>query len=72
MAPGSGSDKPGFVEIFDSNGSLGRIPVPMLQMAQVEWSKDKAEIKLIGEWDFVKVTCYYWSEKQDKKIFVRK
>ena len=75
MAPGSSSDKPGFVEIFkqESNQkrvSLGRIPVPMLQMAGVEWMSQGAVVALVGEWDFEKRTCYYWSEDGNQKIYV--
>ena len=72
MSPGSGSDKPGFAEIIDDKGSLGRIPIPMLQLAGIKWNKDTAEIELIGEWNLVKRTCYYWSKDGNEKIFVKK
>jgi hypothetical protein len=57
MAPGSSGDKPCFVEIFDVSNqgarrSMGRLPVPMLQLAALEWTTDGAEIPLIGAWDF--------------------
>jgi hypothetical protein len=75
MAPGSSSDKPGFVEIFkkDPSGkrtSLGRIPVPMLQLSGVKWFSSGAVVELVGEWDFEKRTCYYWSEDGNRKIYV--
>lgn len=75
MAPGSSSDKPGFVEIFKQDSSekrisLGRIPVPMLQMSGVKWTPHGAVVELVGEWDFGKRTCYYWSEGGNKKIYV--
>ncbi len=71
MPIGSSGDKPGFVEIFDRDGeSMGRIPVPMLQLANVEWTPTGAEVMMIGSWDFGKGECYYWSET-DEKIMVR-
>ena len=71
MPIGSSGDKPGFVEIFDQDGeSMGRIPVPMLQLANVEWTPTGAEVMMIGSWDFGKGECYYWSET-DEKIMVR-
>lgn len=73
MAPGSSSDKPCFVKIVDSMGeNYGEIPVPMIQMAGVEWHTNDANIRLVGEWDFIQRTCYYWSEDQNQKIYVRK
>lgn len=70
--PGSSSDKPVFVEIFKKGGaSLGRIPVPMLQMSAVRWERDGASVDLVGEWDFVKDSCFYWDESQNHKIYVR-
>ena len=73
MMPGSSGDKAGFVKIVDVAGkSYGEIPVPMLQMAEIEWHASGAEIFLIGEWDFAKKTCYYWSEDQEHQIFVRR
>ncbi len=69
--PGAGSDKPGFVEIFQrGKGSLGRIPVAMLQLAEVSWEPPGAVVKGIGEWDFDRHTCFYWSESQDRRIWV--
>ncbi len=71
MPPGSSGDKPGHVEIFDRGGrSMGRIPVPTLQMSNVEWTPTGAEVSMIGSWDFAKDECYYWSET-DEKIIVR-
>lgn len=71
MPMGSSGDKPGFVEIFDQNGeSMGRIPVPMLQLSNVEWTPTGAQVMMIGGWDFAKGECYYWSET-DEKIMVR-
>jgi len=70
--PGSSSDKPVFVEIFRKGGaSLGRIPVPMLQMSAVRWERDSARVELVGEWDFVKDSCFYWDETGNYKIYVR-
>jgi hypothetical protein len=69
MMPGSSSDKPCFVEIFDRNGeSMGRIPVPMLQLVDMEWAPNGAEVKMIGGWDFDKGEYWYWSEDQTEKI----
>lgn len=53
--PGSGRDKACFVEIRDRNKgvSLGRVPVPTIQMAEVEWMTNSANIKLIAEWDLL-------------------
>ncbi len=71
MPMGSSGDKPGFVEIFDQDGdSMGRIPVPMLQLANVEWTPTGARVMMIGSWDFAKDECYYWNETQEK-IMVR-
>jgi len=71
MAPGSSSDKPGFVEIFKKGaGSLGRIPVPMLQMSGVKWESPGASVAMVGEWDFVQGTCYYWGDGGNRKIYV--
>jgi hypothetical protein len=73
MAPGSSSDKPGYVEIFNKNGdSLGEIPVPMLQLAGVDWKPNGADVEMIGEWDFSKGDCYYWDESGNKKIYVKR
>ena len=72
MMPGSSSDKPCFVEIVDSTGtSMGKIPVPMLQMAIITWGKNKASIKMVGEWDFMKNSCYYWEEYGNQKIIIK-
>jgi hypothetical protein len=72
MAPGSSSDKPGYVEIFTKNGeSMGEIPVPMLQLAGVYWKQNGADVEMIGEWDFINGDCYYWDESGNKKMYVR-
>ena len=72
MSPGSSSDKPCFVKILKKDGaSLGEIPVPMLQMADIEWSTTGASIKLVGEWDFKLKTCYHWAEDGNTKIYVK-
>jgi hypothetical protein len=73
MSPGSSGDKPGFVEIFDRDGeSMGRIPVPMLQLSNVQWTPTGAEVLMIGSWDFAKGECYYWTDMGNKKIYVRR
>lgn len=67
MMPGGSSDKPGYVEVFDQNSqSLGEMPVPMVQLAQIEWLNAGARIKLIGEWDFEAGTCIYWDQDGQK------
>jgi hypothetical protein len=72
MSPGSSSDKPGFVEIFNKNGeSMGRVPVPSLQLGGVLWKPDGADVQMIGEWNFKNGSCYYWDESGSKKIFVK-
>ncbi|WP_415894060.1 hypothetical protein ACMXYN_06730 [Neptuniibacter sp. PT8_73] len=72
MMPGSSSDKPGFIKIVDEhNNDLGEIPLPMLQLADLKWTKEGAEVKLIGEWDFTNAYCFYWDEQGNKKIFVK-
>ena len=72
MAPGSSSDKPCFVEIFDDRqGSLGEIPVDMIQIAGVDWTEGGAEIPSAGEWNFKKGYCYYWDEDGNKRIFTK-
>lgn len=72
MPIGSSSDKPGYVKIVDENGNnLGEIPVPMLQMAEVEWTAEGAEVRLIGEWNFSNNLCYYWDETGNRRIYVK-
>ncbi len=72
MTPGSSSDKSGYVEIFDNySNSMGEIPIVMLQLAHVSWHKNGASIKLKGEWDFKKGTCYYWDESGNHKVFCK-
>lgn len=66
VMPGQSSDKAGFVEIFDNTGrSMGRMPLAMLQMADIRWLTNGAEIKLVGHWDFVKGSCQYL-DQQDR------
>lgn len=73
MPPGSSSDKPCFVKIVGATGeNYGEIPVPMIQMAGIEWNANGAAVTLVGEWDFIQKTCYYWSEDGNRKIYVRK
>lgn len=61
MMPGQSSDKPCFVKIVDRDGrSHGEVPVPMLQMAEIEWTPQGGRIKLSGEWDFATRTCRRW------------
>lgn len=66
--PGQASDLPVFVEIFDQNNrSLGRMHVPMWQMAGVQFTEDGAFIPLIGRWNFKQRSCIYQNEQgQDK------
>ena len=72
MSPGSSSDKPGYVEIFDQHSnSMGEIQISMLQLASVSWHKNGASIKSQGEWDFKKGTCYYWVETEGHKILCK-
>ena len=73
-APGDGGGEPGFVEIFNrSGGSFGRIPLPMVLLdREIEWTSTGAEIRFVGEWDFKHHTCYYWSENQDRQIWVQR
>lgn len=72
MSPGSSSDKAGFVEIFDSNShSMGEVPVPMLQLANINWHPDGASVDHYGEWDFKKGICYHWNEKGTHKVIIK-
>ncbi len=73
MAPGSSSDKPCFIRIIDNHGNnYGEIPVPMIQLArEIQWTRDGAQVPVIGEWDFLKRTCFYWNEAQDQRIYVK-
>ncbi len=68
MPVGSSADKPGFVEIFDQTGSLGRLPVVMLQSANIQWYGDEVELVLIGGWNLKNRTCYLWSEDGMRKV----
>ena len=67
--PGSSSDKPGFVKIIDKNNKpYGEMPLPMLQLLELEWTEQGARIKLIGEWDFINETCWYWDHNGNEQI----
>ena len=60
MPIGSSSDKPGFVEIFDRNNkSMGRLPIAMLQLADIRWKKNGAFINPFHTWDFSDGSCRY-------------
>ena len=73
-APGHGGSAPGFIDIVGLSGeSLGCIPVATLQLRQdFSWTPSGAEIPLVAEWDFKRHTCFYWSESQDRQIWVRR
>ena len=73
-APGDGGSAPGFIEIFDRNGaSCGRVPVPTVECRyDIRWTSSEAEIPAVAEWNFKSHTCYYWSENQDRQIWVRR
>jgi hypothetical protein len=69
---GTGSDSHCFVKIVDSGGrSFGEIPVVSMQVSGVEWTHTGAEIKLVGEWNLIAGSCFYWSQDQETKIQVR-
>jgi hypothetical protein len=73
MSPGSSSDKPCFVRIVGSKGEgYGEIPVAMIQLVGIDWHKDSAEIDGVGEWDFVRRTCWYWSDDGNRQIYVQR
>jgi hypothetical protein len=45
FTPGSGSDGPGFVKVYDEKGNcLASIKFELIQMAQVTWFDDAVEI----------------------------
>jgi hypothetical protein len=45
MTPGSGSDAPAVIKLFDSSGHLlEQSDLPMLQLAEVEWSENSVMI----------------------------
>lgn len=73
-APGDSGGAPGFVEIFNRAGeSFGRIPIPLTQMGrEIQFTSTGAEIRAVAEWDFKHRTCYYWTEDQDKQVWVRR
>jgi hypothetical protein len=60
--PGELKLKPGFVEIFQSEKSLGRMPVREIGNVGLRWTKTGASVPLEGEWDFHNGTCYFWAE----------
>jgi len=68
--PGQGGDKEGHVTIIDTAGTrYGRIPIPMVSMAsELNWIKDGATIKLVGDWNFRNKTYRYWNKSQTKEI----
>ena len=69
---GNHSDSPVFVSIEDSKGNqCGEVPVPMMQMACVDWSINSASIPSVAEWDFSAGTCYYWSGGGTSAIFTK-
>ena len=69
---GNHSDSPAFVSIEGTKGKqYGEVPVPMLQMADVDWGSNSASITLIAEWDFIAETCFYWSSDQSRKIYIK-
>lgn len=71
MPPGSSSDKPCFVKILGKDGaSLGEMPIPMCNLASVEWTATGASFGFVGAWDFEKKTCFYWSEDGNTRIYV--
>ena len=53
MMPGQGGDKPGQVEVVSAAGaSCGRVAVERVSAIQgLEWHGDRAEIRLVAEWD---------------------
>jgi hypothetical protein len=73
-APGDGGSAPGFIEVISRSGeSFGRVPVATLQLRRgFSWTPSGAEIPLVAEWDFKQHTCFYWSESQERQIWVRR
>ncbi len=67
--PGSSRDKPCTVKIINTKTGFnyGEIPVEMLQLVEIIWAESSARIKLVGEWNFEKKSCWYWSNNQHKK-----
>ena len=51
--PGQAGDAPGVVRLYDRAGRLlAQAHVEMVQLVEgVDWSDDKAAIKLVVEWD---------------------
>ena len=56
MKPGQVGDKSGCVTVYTADGrSCGRAPVKMVSFIRdLEWSTDRAEIRLVAEWDLSK------------------
>jgi hypothetical protein len=54
--PGQAGDAPGVVRLYDRTGLLlAEADVEMVQLVEgVDWSNDKASIKLIVEWDLAR------------------
>ena len=69
---GTGSDSPCFVRIEDQSGtSMGEIRAPLLQVSSIEWGENGAAMQNVGEWNFSRRQCYYWSDDGEEKIFVK-
>jgi hypothetical protein len=51
--PGQAGDAPGVVRLYDRTGRLlAEADVEMVQLVEsVDWSNDKASIKLVVDWD---------------------
>jgi len=56
--PGQAGDAPGVVRLYDRTGRLlAEADVEMVQLVEsVDWSNDKASIKLVVEWDLSRWT----------------
>jgi hypothetical protein len=71
--PGQAGDKAGFIRIEDLSGkTYGKIEVPMIWMSRdLQWTKDGAYLKLVGEWNFAKREYRFWNKSQDVEIVKR-
>jgi hypothetical protein len=60
MMPGQTGDKSGSVTVYTADGrSCGRAPVEMVSsIRDLEWSTDRAEIRLVAEWDLSKLRVH--------------
>ena|SRR3989442_2744055 len=56
MMPGQSGDKSGYVTIYTADGhSCGRTSVDMVSsIRDLEWRSDRAEIRLVAEWDLTR------------------